>query len=220
MGWVKRRVRRTRRVVRELSGRTRFSFVKFLLAQISFTIEGTELAIRMTRGDVATDVAREEMSGIEHQGDGQRAQLVHALGEALTTPIDREDLYRLSRSVDDVLDNLRDFVREADLYSTESLAPMTSLLEAVAAGLRDLERAVAGMVAAPDKVNRYALDARKSTNQVRVLYQVQLEVLFRGTEVTMDVLKMRELLRRLDVVALRLTEATDTLNDAMLKRSM
>ena len=39
-----------------------------------------------------------------------------SLAGVLVTPVDREDLFRLSRSIDDVLDNLRDFVREWDLY--------------------------------------------------------------------------------------------------------
>ncbi|MGB9112968.1 MAG: hypothetical protein WCF24_09615 [Acidimicrobiales bacterium] len=37
-------------------------------------------------------------------------------------------------------------------------------------------------------------------------------------EVTPEVLKRRELLRRLDIVGLRLGEATDTFSDALVKR--
>lgn len=218
--WISRKLRRSGRIFNELGGRARLTVVKHLLAQIKTTIEGTELATRMVRGDITTDHARGEISEIEHRGDHERARLVYALGEAITTPIDREDLYRLSRAVDDVLDNVRDFVRESDIYSPETLTPMTGLLEAVTEGLDDLRRAVAAVATSPATVSDHSLAARKSANQVRILYQQRLGDLFRDDEVTMDIFRMRELLRRLDVVALRLTEACDALSDAMLKRSM
>ena len=206
--------------MRELGGRGGAGFIALLTGQIAVTIEGAELAIRMARAEMSTEAARSEIGAIEHRGDSQRAALVHALGEAITTPIDREDLYRLSRSVDDVLDNLRDFVREADLYAPDSLAPMAEMLEAMTQGLTDLKGAVAAVSDAPAQVSAHTMAARKSGNHVRALYQMRLKDLFDQDVVTMDVFKMRELLRRLDVVALRLSEATDSLNDAMLKRSL
>jgi uncharacterized protein len=87
---------------------------------------------------------------VEHRGDRARGGFVHALAP----PLDREDLFRVSRSVDDVLDNLRDFARELELFAVSDVA----------------------------------------------------------------MLKRRELLRRLDVVGLRLGEAADALADGAVKR--
>jgi hypothetical protein len=60
--------------------------------------------------------------------------------------------------------------------------------------------------------------AKKAANKIRRLYDVELGRLFRG-EFTMEVLKSRELLRRLDVVGLRVNEASDVLSDAAIKRA-
>jgi uncharacterized protein Yka (UPF0111/DUF47 family) len=216
----RRGLARVRRLVTDLTGRSGGKIVAHVLAQIDIAVEGVELAGSMARRELPTDEARSEMSQIEHRGDEQRVQLVHGLSGALATPIDREDLYRLSRSVDDVLDNLRDFVRESDLYQPGELAPMVEPLQAVADGLRCLRVAVTQILASPADVHTHAMEARKHGNQVRVLYQARLGELFNGREVTMEVFKTRELLRRLDVVALRLSEAADALNDGMLKRSL
>ena len=62
-----------------------------------------------------------------------------------------------------------------------------------------------------------ALRSKKAANEIRRLYDVRLARLFRG-ELTAEVLKSRELLRRLDVVGLRLNEAGDVLSDAAIKR--
>ena len=60
----------------------------------------------------------------------------------LVAPIDREDLFRLSRSIDDVLDNLRDFVREWGLLTLEDAHGFAGLLGAAANAIDDLQRAV------------------------------------------------------------------------------
>ena len=63
-----------------------------------------------------------------------------------------------------------------------------------------------------------ALATRKAAGQVRRLYQLQLAELLSGP-LDNETLKRRELLRRLDVVGLRLGEAADALADGALKRS-
>jgi uncharacterized protein Yka (UPF0111/DUF47 family) len=214
-----RRLARTRQLLMDLTGRFARQTVEHVLVQIDAAVEGVELAETMARGRKPTMVARKSMSEIEHRGDAGRLRLVQALSRALTTPIDREDLYRLSRSVDDVLDNLRDFVRESDLYQAGSQRAMVEPLRAVGDGLLSLRVAVVAIVGAPEEVTEHALAARRHANRVRILYQARLGELFNGA-LTMEVLKTRELLRRIDVVALRLGEASGALIDGMLKRSL
>jgi uncharacterized protein Yka (UPF0111/DUF47 family) len=158
------------------------------------------------------------MAGIEHQGDLLRAKFVGKLAHVLVAPIDREDLFRLSRSIDDVLDNLRDFVREWDLFDVSTKDPYGALLEATTAALEDLHRAVRTIARDPKKLtSRTALATKKSANEIRRLYDEELARLFQR-KLSMKVLKIRELLRRLDVVGLRLNEAADVLADAAVKR--
>nr|WP_277350324.1 DUF47 family protein [Nonomuraea sp. FMUSA5-5] len=163
-------------------------------------------------------LARARMAEIEHQGDAARAELVTLLRRVLVTPIDREDLFRLSRSIDDVLDQLRDYVREADLFGPRDLGFATELLQALTKGLDELERAVQHMIDEPGSVTEAVLATRKARTRMRQLRQSRLGELFTGT-LNMDTLRRRELLSRLDAVGQRLGEAADALADAMLKRS-
>lgn len=209
---------RGRQLAADLAGRSYAEITALIAAQADTAADGARLAQAMTEGTVSASDARTQIAVIEHQGDAQRGELVRALSHALTTPIDREDLYRLSRSVDDVLDDLRDFVRETDLYDLEDATGMAGLLEAIADGMQELRTAVLQLVHEPQLVTRSALQARKHGNKVRQLYQLQLAELFRG-EVHIEMFKRRELLRRIDVVAIRMGEAADALTDGMLKRS-
>ncbi|HEX5594476.1 MAG TPA: DUF47 family protein [Micromonosporaceae bacterium] len=211
--------KRLRRLFDDLAGRSHRRVIRILLAQIDTALEGVALAIDVTSGAVESGRGRARISELEHLGDAHRARLVPELSAALTTPIDREDLFRLSRSIDDVLDHLRDYVRETDLYGVRLNASAVVLLEQVDLGLRDLRRAVDQLLRQPEEVPATALAAHKQAGQVRHLYSIDLARLLDG-KIDGALLKRRELLRRLDVLALRLAECAHILADAMLKRSL
>ena len=110
------------RLARDLSGRSADDLVALLGDQLACTERGARLVMSMAEGSLPTGEAHRCMREVEHDGDEARAELVATLGQVLSTPIDAEDMFRLSRSIDDVLDNLRDFVREVDLTAPRTLA--------------------------------------------------------------------------------------------------
>ncbi|MER5621530.1 DUF47 family protein [Streptosporangium sp. NPDC002544] len=212
---------RTRRFARawdDLRGRSGRRVVGLVRSQVAVARAGAELARSTAAGEVERSAARARMAEVEHEGDEARAELVRILRRVLATPIDREDLFRLSRSIDDVLDQLRDYVRELDLFGPEDLRFAVEPLQAVIDGLDELEGAVLKMIDAPGSVTMAVLDTRKACSRVRQLYQARLAELF-AEPLDMDTLRRRELLSRLDAVGRRLGEAADALADAMLKRS-
>lgn len=195
---------------------SRLAVIAALEAQLTEAIAACRLARRVVQGEVDSAEARRRMAGIEQRGDAMRSALVRRLAGVLVAPIDREDLFRLSRSIDDVLDNLRDFVRQWDLYGFQKSGAFVALLDAALRGIADLQLAVQAVAKDPTDM-KTVLEAKKGARDVRRQYDLELGRLFRG-ELTMAVLKRRELLRRLDIVGLRLNEAADRLSDAVIKR--
>jgi len=186
--------------------------------QLAVTIAACALAREVAEGKRTPSEAHAKIADIEHRGDLLRAKFVGKLTHVLVAPVDREDLFRLSRSIDDVLDNLRDFVREWDLFDVSTKDPFVGLLDATAAALEELRTAVRTIGRDPKKLtSRTALATKKSANEIRRQYDEELAKLFQR-KLSMKVLKIRELLRRLDVVGLRLNEAADVLADAAVKR--
>jgi uncharacterized protein Yka (UPF0111/DUF47 family) len=206
------------RLVGELSGRSTREVTRLLLVQIAASREGARVAHRAATAQRPSATARDMMATIEHQGDHARDELITMLGRSLVTPFDREDVFRVSRSIDDVLDNLRDFVRELDLFE----APDVLFAPVIAAVIRSLDLlhlAVEALTGEHGQIRPLSLAAKKSCNEIRRTYEQQLTELLHG-DVTTGMLRRRELLRRLDVVGLRLGEATDALSDAAIKRTM
>jgi uncharacterized protein len=209
-GWL-------RRLARDLTGRADRDFATVLKAQVDAAVEAADVALAATRHlDPAT--ARDRMIDIEHAGDEHRAELIDRLSLSLTSPIDREDLYRLSRSLDDVLDNLRDFSRELDLFSPVPGDAFAPLLSSLRAGMETMSEAVTQLIDDPREVARLCRAAKKHRNELRLHYQHALAELYAG-DLSIDTMKVRDLLRRLDVAGLRLGEAADALVDGAMKRS-
>jgi predicted phosphate transport protein (TIGR00153 family) len=207
-----------RRVVRVITQSESQSLIAPLERQLVVTIAACAIAREVAEGKRTPAEAHEKIADIEHTGDLLRGKFVGKLTHVLVAPIDREDLFRLSRSIDDVLDNLRDFVREWDLFDVATKDPYLHLLDATASALEDLRLAVQTIGRDPKKLTSHtALATKKSANEIRRKYDEELAKLFQR-KLTMKVLKIRELLRRLDVVGLRLNEAADVLADAAVKR--
>lgn len=206
------------RIIGDLAGRSGQRFVGYLLGQTDAAIEGAQLVRRCVAGEISRGTAVEEMRVVEHRGDQVRAELVRDLGSALVTPIDREDLFRVSRALDDVLDVLRDFVRQWELFEMDRSEIIEPVVDATCTALTDLRAAIAMIEAEPRMITTRAQDSRKSGNAIRRAHDVQLAALYRRP-LTVDTLKERDLLRRLDVVGIRFGTVANTLSDAAIKRA-
>lgn len=209
---------RLRNFVRNLTGKSDATLVDHLLQQLDATSRGADLARQMVTGAVATDLGIEQMSAIEGEGDDARRDLIAQLRRSLATPIDREDLNRLSRSVDDILDNLRDLAYEFHLYELVEEPLLTEGIDNLSRGIDDLTEATNSLIERPEEAAQRAAESKK--NDVRRSYQQAMAELLTSTdEVDTRLLRRRELLRRLDITGLRLAEAADALADGAVKRS-
>lgn len=214
----RRVVTRLRRFGRDLTGRGQDVLVDRLVDQVDATVDAIRQVRAVAAGALPRADGRQRVDELESVGDRARRALVHELSRTLAAPIDREDLFRLSRSVDDVLDNLRDLARELDLYEIDGEPLLDEALAGVEAGVRALREAVTRLVDDPEQVRRHAAEAKGT--DVRLSYQVAMATLLAdGQDITARLLRRRELLRRVDVVGLRLGEAADALSDGAVKRS-
>jgi hypothetical protein len=206
-----------RRLARDLTGRSDIDLVTAIGRQIDATLRGCTIVQDVIVHRLSPAEAHRKMAEAEHDGDRARQDLIERLGRALATPIDREDLFRLSRSIDDVLDNLRDFTRELELYDVPSPPSVAGIAAAIAEGVRLLRDAVRALAVRPAARSGGALAAKKQGNRVREAYERAVVEVLEGP-VSAQMLRRRELLRRLDVAGLRLGEAVDALADAEMKR--
>jgi uncharacterized protein Yka (UPF0111/DUF47 family) len=79
------------------------------------------------------DVTRKasEIHDLEHAGDSEVHKMYDSLHTAFITPIDREDLFGLIKSVDDITDLIEDAANRFDMFAITAVRP-----EAIAIGIK------------------------------------------------------------------------------------
>lgn len=204
----------TRQMLRSPSGH----LLEMLLCQANATSQGIAAVRKVVLHRNGPEGGQDEVVRWEQRGDDLRKEFVAELRASFVTPIDREDMFRVSRSIDDVLDYGRDFLQCWDLFAVEGTTRLDEMLACIEEGMSLLSEALALIEEAPDQALRGCVMAKRQCNQARREYQQAIvEVL--TDPITAEQLKLRELLRRLDVGALRLGEAADALADGVMKRN-
>jgi predicted phosphate transport protein (TIGR00153 family) len=97
-----------------------------------------------------TEIAQERVKELEHEGDRLTHELIRLLNTQYVTPFDREDIYELARSVDDVVDNIEQASDLLTLYRVEGpmeqaraqCQVLVGATESLSAALRSLRRPV------------------------------------------------------------------------------
>lgn len=103
------------------------------------------------RSGIAAAEIRSSVEATEAEGDKLVRSLLAALGRTFVTPIDREDLQRLSKKLDDILDYIDLGARACVLYGVDQpTRPMLDLVD-------QIERGCTAIVAAMPhiKAHRY-----------------------------------------------------------------
>jgi predicted phosphate transport protein (TIGR00153 family) len=102
----------------------------------------------------AEPAAREALAArvkdAEHAGDEVTHEIMVKLNQTFVTPFDREDIYRLASSLDDVIDEMEEAADRIVLYRVESLPA------GIAAQVAVLQRAAAATAEAMPKLEKMA----------------------------------------------------------------
>ena len=103
-------------------------FYDFLERQADTAHAGALALARFRDGDAAT--VRDAVQAIEHEGDRIAHEMEEALATTFVTPIDREDLHKLCKELDDVLNLANGAIRSAALFGVEApTTPMMKLMD-------------------------------------------------------------------------------------------
>ncbi len=193
-------------------------FLQLIIDQAAKTLEGMEALEEFMKEP--TEETAKQVRKAEKEADELRRILIDELNRTFVTPIDREDIFALSRAVDDVIDYANTTVEEMTtlgVQPTPYLQRMVSLLEDAAA---ELHMATLRLKDHPGVANEHAMRAKALENRVEGVYREALADLFNGPEDihhVVQMLKLREIYRHLSNCADRGDEAANIISDIVVK---
>jgi uncharacterized protein Yka (UPF0111/DUF47 family) len=157
----------------------------------------------------------------EERGDEERRLLIDELNRTFVTPIDREDLFALSRAIDDVLDYAFTTVDEMLLFGLEPNELLTQMAELLHQAGKELHMATKEILEHPSVANEHAIRAKQLENRVEKLYREATAALFKEKVDSVDgvlhLLKLREVYRHLSNAADRADTAANIITDVNMK---
>jgi hypothetical protein len=156
----------------------------------------------------------------EKDADEVRRILIDELNRTFVTPIDREDLFALSRAIDDVMDYAYATVEEMEVLDVEPNDYLRRLVSLLQDAAEELHLAMLRLKDNPGVAAEHASRAKALENRVEQVYREAVAHLFSGPDDihhVMEMLKLRELYRHLSNCADRGDEAANVIHDIVVK---
>lgn len=189
-------------------------FIALIIQQAELTLAGLELLKEYMSSNSAE--AAQKLASTEKEADEVRRILIDELNRSFITPIDREDIFALSRAIDDMIDYANTTVDEMEILKVKP----TTFMERMASLLRDaafeIHMATQRLKEHPNVATEHAQRAKALENRVESVYREALAELFSGAD-AVKMLKKREVYRHLSNAADKGDEAANILADIVMK---
>lgn len=195
-------------------------FHRLIQEQASTTYEGLRLLVKYLQAP-SSEIA-EQLSLKEKEADETRRILIDELNRTFVTPFDREDIFALSRSIDDVIDYADSTVTEMAILNVEPTPYMTRMASLLKDAAYEIHQAVLRLQKHPAVATEHAQRAKALENRVEGVYREAVAELFKGPEDVhhvVEMLKLREVYRHLSNAADRGDEAGNIIADIVVKKT-
>lgn len=211
-------INKTRQRIQDLFHRKPNRFIARLLEQSAIVVDGTQALIdymeKPTKKNAA--VVRE----YEKQADEVRRILIDELNRTFVTPIDREDLFGLSRAIDDILDFAYSTTNEMDILNVAPNDYLRNMAELLHNGAEEIHLAMERLEHHPNVADTHAVRVKAIENRMDTLYAEALAHLFDDPHSLKDVinmLKLREIYRHMFHAVGSTDQAANYINDIVMK---
>jgi len=194
--------------------KNKIDFSGMLYAQSEKVLEGLDALYAWAEG--ANDGTRKKVKDIEREADELRRILIEELNQTFVTPFDREDIFSLSRAIDDIMDYADRTVDEMEIYELKPNRFIIDMIDILRKAAREISDAIRLIQKYPSIALEHATKAKALENEMEHAYLKSLSNLFKGTD-TVYMLKMREIYRHLSNAADRGDEAANLIGDIVVK---
>jgi predicted phosphate transport protein (TIGR00153 family) len=182
-------------------------------------VTGARLLVELISDGADREGIAEKMRACEHAGDEFTHAIMRRLNESFITPFDREDIYRLASTLDDVMDFMEAAADLVLLYKIDELPrdviAQVEVLERAAELTADAMPRLRGL----RDLSEYWIEINRLENQGDQTYRRLLAELFSGKYDALTVLKLKEVIDQLEAAADAFEHVANTVETIAVKES-
>jgi predicted phosphate transport protein (TIGR00153 family) len=161
----------------------------------------------------------DEIKEVEHKCDFIAHEVIQRLHKTFVTPLDREDIHSLARSLDDVIDAIDDSAAVLRLYQIPKVRPDARDLARII--VVSTEQLVSAMKALGKKqgVSGCAVEINRLENEADRAHQIALRRLFEEERDAIAIIKWKEILDFLEAATDRCEDVANVLEGVVVKHA-
>jgi predicted phosphate transport protein (TIGR00153 family) len=201
------------------SRRKKDRFIELLIKQAEYAVEGLQTLLKYV--SEPDEALAQRVNEIEKEADEARRILIDELNRTFVTPLDREDIFALSLTVDDILDYANTTVEEMNMLQIKPNKFMERMVSLLTDAAREIHLGVLRLEDHPNVSNDHAVRAKALENRVETVYREAIADLFhlpRDVDHIVEMLKLREVYRHLSNAADRGDAAAKVIGDIVVKK--
>lgn len=195
------------------------SFYDLFADSANNLVTGARLLVELISDGADREGIADKLRACEHTGDEFTHVIMRRLNESFITPFDREDIYRLASTLDDVMDSMEAAADLVVLYKIEELprdiVRQVEVLERAAELTAEAMPRLRGMKG----LSEYWIEINRLENQGDQVYRRLLAELFSGEYDALTVLKLKEVIDELEAAADAFEHVANTIETIAVKES-
>jgi len=194
-------------------------FLELLIKQAEYSVKGMQKLLEYVKEP--SEARATAVTQLEKEADEVRRILIDELNKTFVTPIDREDIFALSLTIDDVLDYADTTVEEMHMLGVQPNAYMERMVSLLTDAAREIHMGVQRLEDHPNVANDHAVRAKALENRMETVYREAIADLFampRDIDHVVEMLKLREIYRHLSNAADRGDAAANVIGDIVVKK--
>jgi predicted phosphate transport protein (TIGR00153 family) len=168
-------------------------------------------------GDYQEYVQR--IKSIEHACDDLTHNVATRLNQSFITPFDREDIYMMSKALDDVVDLIDGAARAVVMYdiheATEPAKQLAGVIQRMALQLNE----VVSILSKPKGVTERLVELHRLENEGDDIYHRAVAALFHDRGDPLEVLKWKDVYEKLEAAIDRCENVANIIEGVIIKHS-
>jgi len=168
-------------------------------------------------GDYQEYVQR--IKSIEHACDDLTHSVATRLNQSFITPFDREDIYMMSKALDDVVDLIDGAARAVVMYdiheTTEAAKQLAGIIQRMAVQLNE----IVSVLQKPKGVTERLVELHRLENEGDDVYQRAVGALFHENRDPLEVIKWKDVYEKLEDTIDRSENVANIIEGVIIKHS-
>ena len=194
-------------------------FFDMIEKQSKNVVVGVNALVDMLEHYTDLDQKREKIKRIVNEGDRMVHDIFAELNKTFITPIDREDISKLTSSLDDILDNLEAVAERLVLYEIKKPCPyMCEFAHTLQKAPRNVNESIILLrnLKEAKQIRNYCKEINTLENEGDTLLRKATSELFKRKD-PIEIIKIKELYEDMESAIDRCEDVADVIGDILVK---